>query len=344
MVAALAKLKWLVVVENVETETAQFWKAPKDYGDAGRSKIQTEVFLLPAGDLRREGRHVHELGALDAVEVEGARSARPGEGRPGDPRPRSCSRCRSSTRRKAASLPEPVLNVSWTLHEPRQPRPRRGPEGDQRQGPRRHPRPQGQDEGPEDGRPAARRLRPAPGRRLDDVRQLAALGRLHRSRATRRSGATTPTRPASACSTSGRSRGPRTAASCTTAPPPTRTASPGTRRAPGIKWNGEKWVGDVPDMKPDAPPGDVRRVHHAARGRRPALRAGPQRRPVPRALRGRSKRPSTTRSTRRSRRTRRARSSRRTRTSTRRRRSTRSSARRTGSPSTSTTGRSTTRG
>src|SRR4029079_8433714 len=23
----------------------------------------------------------------------------------------------------------------------------------------------------------------------------------------------------------------------------------------GIKWNGEKWVGDVPDMKPDAPPG-----------------------------------------------------------------------------------------
>jgi anaerobic selenocysteine-containing dehydrogenase len=24
---------------------------------------------------------------------------------------------------------------------------------------------------------------------------------------------------------------------------------------PGIVWNGEKWVGDVPDMKPDAPPG-----------------------------------------------------------------------------------------
>ena len=23
----------------------------------------------------------------------------------------------------------------------------------------------------------------------------------------------------------------------------------------GIQWNGERWVGDVPDMKPDAPPG-----------------------------------------------------------------------------------------
>src|SRR5262249_24313153 len=23
----------------------------------------------------------------------------------------------------------------------------------------------------------------------------------------------------------------------------------------GIKWNGEKWIGDVPDIKPDSPPG-----------------------------------------------------------------------------------------
>ena len=43
----------------------------------------------------------------------------------------------------------------------------------------------------------------------------------------------------------------------------------------GIKWNGEKWVGDVPDMKPDAPPGDVRRVHHE----RPRASAGSSRRP-----------------------------------------------------------------
>src|SRR5207248_616655 len=26
---------------------------------------------------------------------------------------------------------------------------------------------------------------------------------------------------------------------------------------PGIVWNGEKWVGDVPDIKPDSPPGQV---------------------------------------------------------------------------------------
>ncbi len=48
MIAALSKLKWLVVVENVETETAQFWKAPREYGGPDPSKIETEVYLLPA--------------------------------------------------------------------------------------------------------------------------------------------------------------------------------------------------------------------------------------------------------------------------------------------------------
>src|SRR3954464_524759 len=48
MVAALSKLKWLVVVENVETETAQFWKAPAEYEGPPAGQIQTEVYLLPA--------------------------------------------------------------------------------------------------------------------------------------------------------------------------------------------------------------------------------------------------------------------------------------------------------
>src|SRR5512140_2821702 len=48
MIAALSKLKWMVVVENVEIETAGFWAAPKEYGGAPPSQIQTEVYLLPA--------------------------------------------------------------------------------------------------------------------------------------------------------------------------------------------------------------------------------------------------------------------------------------------------------
>src|SRR5260221_9124594 len=48
MVAALSKLKWLVMIENSEVETAVFWKAPKELDTPDASKIQTEVFQLPA--------------------------------------------------------------------------------------------------------------------------------------------------------------------------------------------------------------------------------------------------------------------------------------------------------
>jgi formate dehydrogenase major subunit len=50
MIGALSKLKWLVVVENHDIETATFWRAPKEYGTPDASKIQTEVFNLPASN------------------------------------------------------------------------------------------------------------------------------------------------------------------------------------------------------------------------------------------------------------------------------------------------------
>ena len=50
MVQALAKLDWMVVVENFETETAIFWKAPKEYGGPEMASVKTEVFMLPAAN------------------------------------------------------------------------------------------------------------------------------------------------------------------------------------------------------------------------------------------------------------------------------------------------------
>jgi len=48
MVGALSKLKWMVIVENVETESSIFWKAPPEYEPPPPSQIATEVYLLPA--------------------------------------------------------------------------------------------------------------------------------------------------------------------------------------------------------------------------------------------------------------------------------------------------------
>ena len=53
MIRGLSKLKWLIVAENFETETAAFWRAKeladKEYPHSLKAEdIQTEVFLLPA--------------------------------------------------------------------------------------------------------------------------------------------------------------------------------------------------------------------------------------------------------------------------------------------------------
>jgi formate dehydrogenase major subunit len=54
----LGKLKWLVVREMVETETASFWYASPEVtrGDLRSEDIETEVFLMPAaGHVEKEG-------------------------------------------------------------------------------------------------------------------------------------------------------------------------------------------------------------------------------------------------------------------------------------------------
>ena len=50
---ALAKLDWLVVKDNFETETAAFWyKAPEiQNGEVRPEDIKTEVFLLPSAQV-----------------------------------------------------------------------------------------------------------------------------------------------------------------------------------------------------------------------------------------------------------------------------------------------------
>ena len=59
---ALAKLKWLVVRDMVETETASFWYASPEVerGELSPETIGTEVFLFPAaGTAEKEG-HLHQ--------------------------------------------------------------------------------------------------------------------------------------------------------------------------------------------------------------------------------------------------------------------------------------------
>ncbi len=63
VIAALAKLKFLVVMDPLATETASFWENHGEYNDVDTKSIQTEVFRLPtscfaeeSGSLTNSGR------------------------------------------------------------------------------------------------------------------------------------------------------------------------------------------------------------------------------------------------------------------------------------------------
>jgi formate dehydrogenase major subunit len=252
-IAALSKLKWLVVVENVETETAGFWKAPKDYDPPVASAIPTEVFLLPAADFaEKDGTFTNSARwiqwkwkALDP----------PGQGKSDQEiLARIFLAVRDLYRKEGGALPEAVANLSWGYSNPVEP--------DLSDVLREINGKALQDiHDPQD---KTKVLKTA-GQQVDGFAQLQNDGStlcgnwLHSgvfteagNNAQRRSTAD-PTGlgmyhnwgfswPANR-----RVMYNRASADA--------EGKPWDPSRPGIAWNGEKWVGDVPDMKPDAPPG-----------------------------------------------------------------------------------------
>jgi len=117
-IAALAQLKFLVVAENFETETAAFWrddilalidKKPED--------VQTEVFMLPAANFaEKDGSFVNSARWIQwkwkAVDP------------PGDAKPdqeiiaRIFLKVRELYRREGGPLPEPIEHLNWWYTNP----------------------------------------------------------------------------------------------------------------------------------------------------------------------------------------------------------------------------------
>ena len=179
--------------------------------------------------LRREGRHLRQLGALAAMEEHRGAAAR---ARPGSIRKSwrgfSC-KVRELYQKEGGAFPDPILNCSLELHRSAESVARRGREGDQRPGARRHHR---SDQRPDhQGGPATARLRLAERRRHDAVRQLALLRIVDRSRRHDRSAAAPRIRRGSASIRTGRGRGRRIGASVQPRLVRSRRASRGTPSA-----------------------------------------------------------------------------------------------------------------
>jgi formate dehydrogenase major subunit len=107
----------MVVVENVETETARFWKAPKEYDGAEPGKIPTEVFLLPAASFaEKDGTFTNSARWLQwkwkALDPPGQAKADQ------EILGRLVLAVRDLYKKEGGALPEQVLSVSWSYSNP----------------------------------------------------------------------------------------------------------------------------------------------------------------------------------------------------------------------------------
>jgi formate dehydrogenase major subunit len=118
--SGLAKLKWLVVMDPLQTETARFWQNYGEYNDVKSEDIQTEVFELPTtmfaedeGSLTNSGRWLqwHWPGATP-----------PGEAKTDVwIMSQLYVRLKKLYEKEGGAFPDPILNLHWPYSDPDEP-------------------------------------------------------------------------------------------------------------------------------------------------------------------------------------------------------------------------------
>jgi formate dehydrogenase major subunit len=115
--SGLAKLKFLVVIDPLATETSEFWKNCGPYNDVDPSKIQTEVFRLPSTCFAEEDGSLTNSGRWLQWHWKGAEP--PGDAK-GDPEIIAgiFRRIRAMYAKDGGAFPDPVLNLTWAYRNP----------------------------------------------------------------------------------------------------------------------------------------------------------------------------------------------------------------------------------
>lgn len=120
--ASLAKLKWLVVMDPLATETSEFWKPYDDFNVADPKSIQTEVFRLPTTSFAEErGSFVNSNRLL-----QWHWQAAPG---PGETRSDLeimgglFTRIRAMYQKDGGKFPDPIVKLNWPYFNPESPTP-----------------------------------------------------------------------------------------------------------------------------------------------------------------------------------------------------------------------------
>lgn len=112
MTVALSKLKFLVVMDPLVTETSEFWRNYGVLNDVDPSKIQTEVFRLPTTCFAEEDGALVNSGRWLQWHWKGADP--PGEARTDlEIMTGLFTRLRALYQSEGGAFPDPIVNLSW---------------------------------------------------------------------------------------------------------------------------------------------------------------------------------------------------------------------------------------
>jgi len=119
---ALAKLKYLVVIDPLATETSCFWENHVDFNDVDPAKIQTEVIRLPSTCFAEENGSLTNSGRWLQWHYKGAEP--PGEAKPdADIIAGIFLKLRELYRKEGGAFPDPILSLTWGYKIPPSPSP-----------------------------------------------------------------------------------------------------------------------------------------------------------------------------------------------------------------------------
>lgn len=118
--AGFAKLKFLVIMDPLVTETSEFWRNAGEANDVDPKQIQTEVFRLPTTCFAEEDGALVNSGRWLQWHWKGAEP--PGEAK-SDIEIMSLifTRLRKMYQEEGGKYPDPIVNLSWPYSNPQSP-------------------------------------------------------------------------------------------------------------------------------------------------------------------------------------------------------------------------------
>ncbi|PZP26013.1 formate dehydrogenase-N subunit alpha [Pseudomonas kuykendallii] len=116
----LAKLKYLVVIDPLTTETSSFWQNHGEFNDVDPAQIQTTVFRLPSSCFAEEDGSI--ANSARWLQWHAAAQPPPFEAQhDGRILGSLMTRIRELYQQEGGTCPEPLLKLDWHYHDPKSP-------------------------------------------------------------------------------------------------------------------------------------------------------------------------------------------------------------------------------